>query len=137
MDSPLQAAARQTIKRLLRSNTELCVTPQNLIELWNVCTRPLRDNGFGKSIAATERYCRFLESVAVILPESPSLFTHWRNLVIEYQVNGKQVHDARLVAAMHIHRVPAILTFNAKDFKRYRFIEALCPQEDAALRPES
>jgi hypothetical protein len=40
-----------------------CVSPPPvLIELWNVCTRPEKDTGFGKSITATDRYWRFLES---------------------------------------------------------------------------
>lgn len=37
------------------------------------------------------------------------------------------VHDARLVASMHIHGVKRILTFNDKDFVRYAEIEALHP----------
>jgi len=36
------------------------------------------------------------------------------------------MHDARLVAAMNVHGVRRILTFNTDDFKRYQ-IEALHP----------
>ncbi|HJT69510.1 MAG TPA: hypothetical protein VJ731_04885 [Terriglobales bacterium] len=40
---------------------------------------------------------------------------------------GVQVHDARLVAAMRVHGVKRILTFNDKDFARYTDIAALHP----------
>jgi hypothetical protein len=39
--------------------------------------------------------------------------------VLMFRVSGVQVHDARLVAAMKIHRVSHILTFNTDDFVRY------------------
>jgi predicted nucleic acid-binding protein len=38
-----------------------------------------------------------------------------------------QVHDARLVAAMRVHSVKRILTFNDKDFARYTDIAAVHP----------
>jgi hypothetical protein len=41
-------------------------------------------------------------------------------------VIGSQVYDARLVAAMTVHGVGRILTFNAADFSRYP-IETLDP----------
>lgn len=44
-----------------------------------------------------------------------------------YRVSGVQVHDARLVAAMHVHNVNRILTFNTKDFARFTDIEAIDP----------
>lgn len=50
-------------------------------------------------------------------------------LVKHYGSIGKQNHDARLVASMVAHSVPAILTFNAADFRRYTEIEVLTPAE--------
>lgn len=125
----MRPLARRAVVTLLRSGDDLCVVPQNLIELWNVCTRPERDTGFGKSVATTDRYCRFLESFVTVLPETPDLFARWRELVVEHDVSGKKVHDARLVAAMNVHGVRRILTFNTKDFVRYKNVEALRPEE--------
>jgi predicted nucleic acid-binding protein len=53
----------------------------------------------------------------------------WRRLLVTYSISGVQVHDARLVAAMLLHRVKRILTFNEKDFARYSEIEALNPRK--------
>jgi predicted nucleic acid-binding protein len=125
--NPLRLVARQTIKALLQKGAGLCVAPQNLVEPWNVCTRPEKYNGLGKTVAATDRYLRFIELFAAVLPETPELFTKWRELVVTYEVSGAKVHDARLVAAMTLHHVSRILTFNTQDFARFRNIEAINP----------
>ena len=127
--SPLRPPARHAIATLLRRGDDLCVAPQNLIEFWNVSTRPQKDNGFGKTVAETDRYCRFLESFLTVLPETPALFARWRELAVDHEVSGKKVHDARLVAAMSVHRIRLILTFNTKDFVRYKDVEAVRPEE--------
>jgi predicted nucleic acid-binding protein len=44
-----------------------------------------------------------------------------------YRVSGKNTHDARLVAAMHVHGIESILTFNGNDFGRYTGITAIDP----------
>jgi hypothetical protein len=38
------------------------------------------------------------------------------------------VHDARLVAAMHVHGVTHLLTLNVRDFARYPGITVVHPQ---------
>jgi predicted nucleic acid-binding protein len=38
---------------------------------------------------------------------------------VDYGVSGVQAYDARLVAAMIVHHVMHILTFNTADFARY------------------
>ncbi len=50
-------------------------------------------------------------------------------LLVAHGVSGVQVHDARLVAAMHVHGVGRILTFNAKDIARFTDVEALLPRD--------
>jgi hypothetical protein len=49
-----------------------------------------------------------------------------------HQVTGKNVPDARLVAAMPVHGLTHILTFYAIDFARYSSITCLDP---AAVAP--
>jgi predicted nucleic acid-binding protein len=53
----------------------------------------------------------------------------WRKLLVDYGVSGVQVHDTRLVAAMRVHEVKRILTFNTRDFVRFAGIEAVHPEE--------
>lgn len=122
--------------RLVRSGGEvLVVSPQNLAEFWNVCTRPATARGgYGLSIVATEQRLRVIERLCRVLPDSPAAYSLWRQLVIRHAVRGVQVHDARLVAWMQARGLDRILTLNAGDFARYPGIAALHPR-DLLRRP--
>jgi len=110
---PLMRIARDSLRHLYEEGHELCVTPQNVAEFWNVCTRPAKLNGLGNGIPATDRLASRIESLFTILPDSLDTFRRWRDLVVSHAVKGAEVHDTRLVAAMLVHRVDAILTFNS------------------------
>lgn len=125
----LRAAARNALKTLYRRGDSVCVFPQNLIELWNVSTRPLNVNGLGLSLQESERNVARCESFFTLLPETPAIFKEWKRLATTYAVSGLKVHDARLVAAMNVHDVKTILTFDVDDFRRYQFIVVLHPEE--------
>ena len=112
------SVARAALKRLRRHNHRLCVASQNLIEFWNVATRPANKNGLGMNPLVAARVLRMLERFFVLLPDTPQIYQEWRRIVMEHQVLGVQVHDAHLVAVMRGHNVTHILTFNVKDFIR-------------------
>jgi predicted nucleic acid-binding protein len=63
-----------------------------------------------------------------LLSDSLSVHEQWRKLLVTYGESGVQVHDARLAAAMRVHGVKQILTFDARDFARYADIEAIHPR---------
>ena len=69
-----------------------------------------------------------IESNLQLLPDSLAVHREWRRIVVDYAVSGVQVYDARLAAAMRVHGVRKILTFNQRDFVRYSDIQALHPQ---------
>ncbi len=114
------SAARAALKNLWGDNHNVCVTLQNFIEFWSVATRPANKNGLGLSIKDARRLLRMFDRLFTLVPENPEIQKEWRRLVFEHQVLGVQVHDARLVAAMRVHNISHILTFNIKDFARYR-----------------
>lgn len=116
---PLHPAIRAAIRKLREGGHRLCTTPQNLIEFWNVATRPLDRNGFGLTPADTDRLLRLIERLFPLLPDSPEVYQEWRRLVVSFGVSGVKVHDARIVAAMMVHSVTRILTFNTTDFVRF------------------
>jgi predicted nucleic acid-binding protein len=60
--------------------------------------------------------------------ESPEVYQEWKRLVVANNVSGVQVHDARLVAAMSVHAIKRILTFNVDDFARYTDVEIIKPK---------
>lgn len=125
---PDYAVVASALEALVRQGAILCYTSQNLAEFWNACTRPVDRNGYGLSPQETDRRAQVLESRLRLLPDSLSVHEEWRRLIIAHSVSGAQVHDARLVAAMRVHGVKRIVTFNAKDFARYTEIEAIHPR---------
>jgi predicted nucleic acid-binding protein len=120
---------RSAIKELKRIGAIPCYISQNLGEFWNALTRPIDRNGYGLSAKDADIRARAFESHFRLLPETPTVHSVWRKLLVDYGVSGVQVHDARLVAAMRVHGVPRVLTFNAKDFARYPEIEAIHPRQ--------
>lgn len=68
-DRSLRLLARAAMTRLYRRGDVLCVFPQNLIELWNVATRPTKVNGLGLSIAEASSVLRRCEELFEVLPD--------------------------------------------------------------------
>ena len=113
------AAVRAAVTHLRYSGHELRITPQNCVEFWNVATRPSTKNGFGLAPTQTHRLLRFVERLFPLLRDSPEIYIEWKRIVTSFNVSVVQVHDVRLVAAMKVHGLTHILTFNTIDFARY------------------
>lgn len=120
---------RSAIRQLKQIGAFPCYVSQNLGEFWNALTRPIDRNGYGLSPRDADIRALAIESHFRLLPETPTVHAEWRRLLVDYNVSGVQVHDARLVAAMRVHDVRQILTFNARDFARYPGIEAIHPRQ--------
>jgi predicted nucleic acid-binding protein len=119
--------AQNAIDSLRLSGEQLHIVPQNLIEFWNVFTRPVERNGLGRTPAEAEIEVTRLKRLFSLLLDTPAVYSHWENLASAYQIVGINVHDARLVATMIVHGLTHILTFNTDDFRRYREIVAVNP----------
>jgi predicted nucleic acid-binding protein len=83
-----QVEATTAVRALLRSGERVCVAPQNMIEFWNVCTRPLERNGLGLSPAEADREVSRLEGILTLLPDVPAIYPEWRRLVVAHWVSG-------------------------------------------------
>jgi predicted nucleic acid-binding protein len=128
-DDPEAPFVEAALDQLMLSKDDLCYTSQNLGEFWNTMTRPANRNGYGLSPEDADIRARDVEALFDLLPDSLAVHQEWRRLLVDYHVSGVQVHDARLVAAMHVHSVKRILTFNTKDFTRFDGIEAVHPAD--------
>ena len=128
---PQRETVRVAIKALTARGRELHIVPQNLFELWVVATRPVAQNGLGLSITEATSELMRLKSMFPLLPDTPAIYPVWENLVIQHQVSGKPAHDARLVAAMLVHGLTTILTFDKTGFSRYDGIEVVQPADAA------
>jgi predicted nucleic acid-binding protein len=104
-----------------------CVVPQVLYEFWVTATRPTAANGLGLSAAKAAVELAKLKGLFTLLPDSAAIYPEWERVVTLHQVTGKSAHDARLVAAMAVHGLTHLLTFNTADFARFPGVVALDP----------
>ena len=135
-NSPMQALADASVTLLLGRSDQLYITSQNSVEFWVVATRPATVNGLGWSVEQTRTEIELILSQFPQLEETPQIFPHWFNLVTSYQLQGKRVHDARLVAVMLANSVTHLLTFNPDDFRSINEIVVVHPQALANLEAE-
>jgi predicted nucleic acid-binding protein len=119
--------ARDATKALAIQGHNLCIVPQNLYEFWTVCTRPTANNGLGKTTTEAATELSNLRSLFTLLDDTAAIYSTWEQLVMANAVAGKVAHDARLVAAMMVHGIGHILTFNYDDFRRFGGIAVLTP----------
>jgi hypothetical protein len=102
----------------------LHVAPQNIVEFWNVCTRPLDKNGLGMTPTEVAAEVTRFEAFLPLKLDVPDIHQQWRTLVADYAVKGVNLHDGRLVAVCIIHRLTHILTFN-RPVRKLKFIPSI------------
>ena len=105
------------------------IVPQNLYEFYVVATRPASARG-GLGITPSEaveeinRLCKLF----IFQADTSDIYTEWIKLIDAHQVSGVAAHDARLVAAMIVHGISNLLTFNTVDFSRYNGLTVWHPE---------
>lgn len=131
---PFDEVVVSAVRRLVAEGTPLYYTLQNAAEFWNVSTRPRDRNGFGLTPKETDRRLRVIERQFLLLPEPEAVYARWRQVVVEADVSGVQVHDARLAAVMSVSNVSHLLTLNPRDFERFAGLTPVHPK-DLQLAP--
>lgn len=64
-DDPRHPVITQALKTLVAQGVRLCYTSQTLAEFWNASTRPFDKNGFGLTIAETDRLARLIQQATI------------------------------------------------------------------------
>lgn len=94
---PSHSMVKGALDALTERGADICCTPQNVSEFWNVCTRPSAHNGFGLSIAETDEHLRAIEQTVTVLADNEHIYRVWR--VRRFiQVHDSQRGSARLRA---------------------------------------
>jgi predicted nucleic acid-binding protein len=128
-NDPHHALINEALHALVKQGSRLCYTSQALGEFWNASTRPADKNGFGLTVAETNWLARVIERDFEFLPDSKEVHDRWRALLVIHNIQGVQVHDARLAASMYVHRIGQLLTINVRDFRRFDGLRVLHPAE--------
>lgn len=98
---------------------DLIICPQNLYEFFVAATRPVANRGLGLTRKKALDEIDNLKATYNFIDDPQSLYNNWETIVKNYEVSGKQGHDARLVAFMVAHSIKRIYTMNDTDFNRY------------------
>jgi predicted nucleic acid-binding protein len=121
----------RAVRNLQARAVPLYVSFQNIAEYWNVSTRPTVNNAQELPPAQVRKNLQIIEADFEIITEDRETYERWLQLVVDFKVVDRQVHDARLVAHMLVRGIPALLTSNTKDFTRYPQIQLLDPEQVA------
>jgi len=117
---PKHSETISCLRQLWQARWTLYVTTQTLMEYWSVATRPAESRGgLGLRPQEAERDIEYFLALHDLVEEPAGLFEQWRILVRRYQVSGRQVWDARIVAVMQMLGLTHLLTYNTADFERY------------------
>lgn len=120
-DTLQYAQVHHAIDTLFERDDDILIMPQCLIEFWGVATRPAENRGgLGLTTEVVQQELHRMKRVFLLKSDTADIFPAWEQIVSTFGVQGKQVHDARLVAAMQVHGITHILTFNTADFLRYQ-----------------
>ncbi len=128
-DDPNHQSVIDSTVKIHGEGTTLVVVPQCLYEFYVVATRPVQNNGLGKSPADA---CQTIDTFLTffrLLRDERSIFDEWQNLVKSHAVSGKNAHDARIAAAAIRHGVGKLLTLNPTDFKRFAEFQTVTPAD--------
>jgi predicted nucleic acid-binding protein len=127
--SPQYQLALDSTTKLRSFGDILCVVPQNLYEFWSAATRPTNVNGLGMSFVQVQKEVADIKSFFRFLDEPTTVYLEWEKLVTRHAIVGKNAHDTHLVAAMVVHGITHLLTFNTQDFQRFTNITVLSPAD--------
>ncbi len=108
-----------------RKGVHLAVSGQIAREYLAVATRPPDVNGLGlDSIDALSNVAAFLKRT-VLYGETEGVARRLCQLVREYSLRGKRIHDANVVATMLVHGLDTLVTQNPDDFAPFQGIEVV------------
>ena len=117
--------------KLFDDGRPLALTPQILREFMVVASRPLEVNGLGLEPGQAAANAAAFASNAVTLEEDPRVALRLRQLVNQYRITGKQIHDANLVATALVHDVHRLVTANPRHFERFGALIEVIPLKDS------
>lgn len=122
------AVAADAVEALRRSGRRAVILPQIVYEFWAVATRTTAANGLGMTAEEADGLIDGFTRRIPVMRDERGVYERWRELTRIYGVTGVNSHDARIIAAMLRHGIPALLTTNARDFLRFTAIEVLTPE---------
>lgn len=111
-------AIDEMIKHMLREGTELWISGQVIREFIVQATHP---KTLKTPLSNPEVILKLKDvgQIFKIADETIDVRSKLLELLLVYPTQGKQVHDANIVATMLVNRIDTLFTLNIADFNRY------------------
>lgn len=106
------------VKRIIREGAELWINGQVIREFIVQATHP-RTLAEPLTIEQVVREIETMKPLFQIADETAAVRDKLLELLQQYPTQGKQVHDANLVATMMAYEIDTLLTLNVDDLKRF------------------
>lgn len=124
-DSPFHVAAVARLDEATAAG-EMWTSRQVLREYLSVMTRPGTADPMPAVVDVVANVAEFLRRFR-IAEDGPAVTTELLALLTTISCQGKQVHDANIVATMRAHALTHVLTHNLKDFNRFAGLITVVP----------
>lgn len=99
-------------------DNQIFLSRQIIREYLSVMTKP--DNlKYPISIQDLIKDIIYFKENLIILDENEKIMSNLLDLIVAYNVKGKQIHDANIVATMLANNIKNLFTHNVKDFERF------------------
>lgn len=106
------------VKRTIREGTELWISGQVIREFIVQATHP-RTLAEPLTIEQVVHEIEAMKPLFQIADETAAVRDKLLELLQQYPTQGKQVHDANIVATMLAYEIDTLLTLNVDDLKRF------------------
>ena len=120
IETPFHDQALAAINTAHQENKAIWISRQVIREYLVTLTRPQAFDNLAKEIVL-EQVTQFIKKLKVA-DDTLNVSEHLLQLLADFKVGGKQIHDANIVATMLAYNIPCLLTHNVKDFKRFEGI---------------
>ena len=117
-NTPRHERALRAIKAAHQARRALWISRQVLREFIAARTRPQTFAQPSTPEVIIER-ARYLADRFQVADDTAVVTRQLIKLMENFKINGKQIHDANIVATMLAYDIPCLLTHNVKDFKRF------------------
>jgi predicted nucleic acid-binding protein len=122
---PYHELARKVIATHGRSGLHLGISGQIIREYLVVATRSQESNGLGLDSSDAVDNTEIFKQRLIFFEEIENVSNRLRSLTKKYQLSGKRIHDANIVATMLTHSLTKLITENPEDFTVFSDTETL------------
>ena len=116
--APCHGQALTALKTSHQAGHALWISRQVLREFAATTTRPQTFSKPSPPDVVIERI-RYLEDRFHVADDSGAVTRHLVKLLGDFDIGGKQIHDANIVATMLAYDIRLLLTYNVDDFRRF------------------